>query len=551
MSLDVLIIQLVALSCLVIIARAGRRQSWAWIALAILAVLAIGLLLQAPWTAAVSGTLWVLAIVIPGQGLRYFNRLRLQEQYQQARNWARVLRWLHPLDGWWQFPAIMQAQALAQAGDRDAALALLKRYQTDLTPTGRWVTTIVYQLEGRWAEAVIWAPRCLSEAQMLRETAVLGLYLRALGETGDLNQLVRLVDRCAQQRQRLGSSMALDFGRLYAFAFSGQPEPVAYLFTTSLKACSSPIQQFWQATAEWCAGNRAGAQPLFQALQAQSDVGLHQAIAARLAAPYRPPERTLTLAAYELLNRLRQGLDQDGKYNLRQVVAFQQAPVTYTLVGLNVLIYGLPMALALLWDLERDLSRWLDRIQDPSLPLWVFQPVWLIYRSGVMVPELVQQGQWWRLLTATFLHIDLMHLGLNMLGLWFVGAFVEARLTPWKFLAAYLTCGVGSMAIVAWGAILSGEVDISALGASGAIMGVLGMMGIIFFQEWRHHRAPLAARWLRTFGVIIVLQTVFDVLNPRVSLLGHLSGLILGFGAGWILFRRRPVSSASGDSPLL
>lgn len=550
MSLDVLIIQLVAFSCLVIIARAGRRQSWAWIALAILAVLAIGLLLQAPWTAAVSGTLWVLAIVIPGQGLRYFNRLRLQEQYQQARNWARVLRWLHPLDGWWQFPAIMQAQAWAQAGDRDSALALLKRYQTDLTPTGRWVTTIVYQLEGRWADAVTWATRCLPERQLLQETGVLLLYLRALGETGELNQLVRLVDRCAQQRQRLGSPLALDFGRLYAFAFAGQPEPVAHLFKTSLKACSPQIQQFWQATAAWFAGNPSVAQPLFQALQGRSDISLQQAIATRLNLPYRSPQRTLTLASYEVLNRLRQEINQDEKYNLRQVVAFQQAPVTYTLVGLNVLIYGLPMLLALLWDLERDLSRWLDRVQDPSLFPWVFQPVWMIYRSGVMVPELVQQGEWWRLLTATFLHIDLLHLGMNMLGLWFVGTFVEARLSSWKFLAAYLTCGVGSMAIVAWGAILSGEADISALGASGAIMGVLGMMGMIFLQGWRQNREAIAVRWLRTFGVIIALQTVFDALNPRVSLLGHLSGLILGFGVGWILFRRPSVSS-SGRSPFL
>ncbi|MGI0490382.1 rhomboid family intramembrane serine protease [Alkalinema pantanalense CENA528] len=543
MSLDVLIIQLVAFSCLVIIARAGRRQSWAWIALVILAVLAIGLLQQAPWTAAVSGTLWGLAIVLPGQGLRYFNRLRLQERYQPARNWARVLRWLHPFDGWWHFPAIMQAQAFAQAGDRDSALALLKRYQNDRSPTGRWVTAIVYPLEGRWADAVTWAPRCLSEAQMLRESAVLGLYLRALGETGDLNQLVRLVDRCAQQRQRLGGALALEVACLYAFAFAGQPEPVAYLFKTSLKTYSPQIQQFWQVTADWFAGQRSAAKSSFQGLQTWPDAGLQQAIADRLNSPYRAPERILTLASYELLNRLRQELDQDRKYNLRQVVAFQQAPVTYTLVGLNVLIYGLPMLLALLWDLERDLSRWLDRVQDPSLFPWMFQPVWMIYRSGVMVPELVQQGEWWRLLTSTFLHIDLLHLGMNMLGLWFVGTFVETRLSSWKFLAAYLICGVGSMAIVAWGAILSGEADISALGASGAIMGVLGMMGTIFFQEWRRHRASLAARWLRTFGVVIVLQTVFDVLNPRVSLLGHLSGLVLGGFIGLLMFRRLPARS--------
>lgn len=554
MSLDILIIQLVALSCIFTVLRGGKARGWSWVATGILGILLLGIIQKASWTAWVTGALWCLGILLPVQGLRYINWLRSQENYGTARIWALVMRWLHPLDGWWVYPDILKALLLAKQGDRNQALHLLNRYQGDLSFEGRWAKTLAYQLETRWQDYLIWIHRTLSETQRLQEPAVMLMYLRSLGETGDLNQLVRVLDRCDSIVRRSGNSSLLSYGRLFAFAFAGQPDMVQALFAKPLCSCSATTKQFWLATADWFAGHPEQARSQFAELRQQPDANLQAAITWRLTQPYKHPDRTLTLASYEILNRFRQEMYQEAKYDLQQWVPLQQAPVTYGLVALNLLIFALPwiveIGLSGFIRFEHELANLLGLPPDLTWVEQLFTPFLDPYGWGVMVPDRVLAGEWWRLLSATFLHLGVIHLTMNMLGLAFVGTFVESRIGSWSFLWIYLFSGVGSMAIVAGLSIEAGTGTIGALGASGAIMGVLGVMGAIFLQGWRKHRERVAGRWLRTFGVIVTLQTIFDALNPQVSMMGHLSGLVLGFVTGWLLLQRRSILSTPGSSLL-
>ena len=92
-----------------------------------------------------------------------------------------------------------------------------------------------------------------------------------------------------------------------------------------------------------------------------------------------------------------------------------------------------------------------------------------IYIHGVLFGPLVAQGDWYRLLTAAFLHYGPIHLGMNMLALWWIGRPLEDWLGPVRYLLLYLVSGLAGSA----GALIANPTVPSA-GASGAIFGILG-----------------------------------------------------------------------------
>jgi rhomboid protease GluP len=89
--------------------------------------------------------------------------------------------------------------------------------------------------------------------------------------------------------------------------------------------------------------------------------------------------------------------------------------------------------------------------------------------------------------------------------------------------------------------ILANVPDLIGVGASGAIMGLLGVMAAILLKGWRYEKAKIAAKRLRLVLLIVILQVLSDIFTPQVSLVGHASGLILGFLAGIILFQVDPL----------
>jgi rhomboid protease GluP len=160
-----------------------------------------------------------------------------------------------------------------------------------------------------------------------------------------------------------------------------------------------------------------------------------------------------------------------------------------------------------------------------------------LYDLGVLYPSEVQQGEWWRLLSAAFLHGGWFHLLSNMLGLYILGGIVEPLLGKVRYTIGYLVTGIGSMAAVT---VLNnaGLIQESAVvGASGAIMGLLGMMGAIFLVRWLRFKEAIAAQRLRMVGIIAVFQVISDNLVANVSKAGHLSGLIIGLFVGLMLVK--------------
>ncbi len=154
------------------------------------------------------------------------------------------------------------------------------------------------------------------------------------------------------------------------------------------------------------------------------------------------------------------------------------------------------------------------------------------YRSPIFVdlaqmPVLVQLGEWWRLITAAFLHIGPVHLAVNMLALLLFGSELERQLGRRRFLGLYVVSALGGATAIQ----LFGHPGGYVAGASTAIYGLLGALGVLLVASRQDIRGLLT----------LLAINVFISFLPGVSLLGHLGGLITGALAAGVLVavRRR------------
>jgi membrane associated rhomboid family serine protease len=146
----------------------------------------------------------------------------------------------------------------------------------------------------------------------------------------------------------------------------------------------------------------------------------------------------------------------------------------------------------------------------------------------------VAHGDWWRLITAAFLHYGPFHLLLNMLALWWFGSLLEQRIGSGRFLAIYLVSGLAGSA----GALMLNPTT-PTVGASGAIFGILGA-GLVMETVHRDYVFGGSA-----LGVI-VLNLVFTFSVSNISVGGHIGGLLGGAACafGFSRFNRGSVAYA-------
>jgi membrane associated rhomboid family serine protease len=183
--------------------------------------------------------------------------------------------------------------------------------------------------------------------------------------------------------------------------------------------------------------------------------------------------------------------------------------VTEALIGLNCLVF-LVMVIGGVHPME-------PKIDD-------------LLRWGADYAPRTTNGQWWRLLTATFIHIGIIHLGMNMYVLWSAGRLVERLFGNVGFLVAYLAAGfAGSLASVVWNPYLT------CAGASGAVFGVYGaLLGFLVRQEKSIPQATLQALG-RNAIVFLGYNLLYGMTAKGIDMSAHIGGLAGGFLAGLVL----------------
>ncbi|NYG59431.1 membrane associated rhomboid family serine protease [Nocardioides daedukensis] len=135
-------------------------------------------------------------------------------------------------------------------------------------------------------------------------------------------------------------------------------------------------------------------------------------------------------------------------------------------------------------------------------------------REAAWLPG-VADGAWWQLVTSMFAHVEPMHIGFNMLALWFLGPQLEMVLGRLRFLGVYLGSGLVGSGVV----YLLTDPSTHTLGASGAVFGLIGALIVIGWKVGGDIRTLLA--WL---GINLVIT----FMNPGISWQGHLGGFIGG-----------------------
>lgn len=127
----------------------------------------------------------------------------------------------------------------------------------------------------------------------------------------------------------------------------------------------------------------------------------------------------------------------------------------------------------------------------------------------------IAEGEYYRLITAMFLQYGLLHLLLNVWALWVLGRVLEATLGPARFVALYLTAGLGGNVA----AYLFTAPNVPTAGASGAIFGLFAALFVVLRKLGRDTSAVVP---------ILVINLFFTFTVPNISIGGHLGGLAVG-----------------------
>lgn len=160
----------------------------------------------------------------------------------------------------------------------------------------------------------------------------------------------------------------------------------------------------------------------------------------------------------------------------------------------------------------------------------------VLHRLGALDPYSVLIGrEYWRLLTALFLHYDIVHLLFNLFALYVIGPGLERAIGTFRFSLCYLISGLGSTTgvVLLTGVRLVQPAEL--VGASGCVMGIVGAWAGFLLRR-RH--LPRARQRLLNILLIVAIQAAFDLSTPQVSMAAHVWGLITGFLLSLAIVRR-------------
>ncbi len=181
--------------------------------------------------------------------------------------------------------------------------------------------------------------------------------------------------------------------------------------------------------------------------------------------------------------------------------------ITYFLIAVNIIMYLISAFLS-------------ENIFDIDIRVLVY--------LGAKLNLLIDAGQYYRLITCTFLHGGLMHIALNMYALYAIGPLIESTYGKLKFALIYFVSGITSSF---FSYKFSNGVSI---GASGAIFGLLGAALVLSIKM----RKVIGEEFKRNIISVILVNVIIGLSISNIDNFGHLGGLIGGVLVSMLLFKR-------------
>jgi len=153
----------------------------------------------------------------------------------------------------------------------------------------------------------------------------------------------------------------------------------------------------------------------------------------------------------------------------------------------------------------------------------------LVDMGALFGPLSVLKGEWWRLLSAMFLHGGMTHLLMNMFSLYIVGRGAEMYFDTKSYLSIYFFSGIiGGLVSLYIHPVSVG------VGASGAIFGIFGALAGFFLAN-RKRIASYSKAFMKDFSVIILINLGIGLTIPSIDVSAHIGGLVIGFIGGYVI----------------
>ncbi|MFV0247036.1 MAG: rhomboid family intramembrane serine protease [Mycoplasmatales bacterium] len=153
-------------------------------------------------------------------------------------------------------------------------------------------------------------------------------------------------------------------------------------------------------------------------------------------------------------------------------------------------------------------------------------PLFMVLRSQVF-----DITNFFALFTSAFMHANIMHLFSNMLSLWIIGTSLENIVGSKKFVKIYALCLILSSLCI----LLIAPQGTITIGASGAIFGLIGYILMVVYNQ----REMFHPNQFNSLVLIIVLNFFYTIINPSISLVGHLGGFVCGILIYYLYNARR------------
>ncbi|MBT8495239.1 MAG: rhomboid family intramembrane serine protease [Deltaproteobacteria bacterium] len=381
----------------------------------------------------------------------------------------------------------------------------------------RIVMTLLYAR--RWQEAVEAYRTSFGNQPLASSPQLIVEMVRAYCEIEDLDsaaQLIATLERLPLVHEPVLAAL-LYRARLVFLAFVGRTGAVEAIVQGPLAAMPASARSFWSGIARLNAGDKSGAKSsLSQAAELSPRDSrareLAEMVLGRVDEPGVAGPRAVSDEVASLADRLTAAASEVPKASespppRRERVSIN---VTKALVAVNLAV---AVAIYLVFGSTSDIGG--------------------LVLSGANVKGAVANGELWRLCTSMFLHVGLLHLILNMYGLWVLGRLVEPMYGSVRFFGLYMAAGLIGAAASAF----IGGPETSA-GASGAIFGLLGAA----IAELMLHRDAFPESWRkRLLGNLLFLTAANVGIGFIVTMIdqaAHLGGLVGGAGMALLLSPR-------------
>jgi membrane associated rhomboid family serine protease len=189
--------------------------------------------------------------------------------------------------------------------------------------------------------------------------------------------------------------------------------------------------------------------------------------------------------------------------NLIAGPSFQTSPVAFTIIAINVLIFLIGMSSA----------------QTHRTLVLDFGSLRLASSNGTLIG--IQAGQWWRALTAAFLHDGFLHIFFNMYFLYIFGPRLEQQVKSGAFAGIYLASVAGG----GLATFLFGQPNVPSIGASGALFGLFGAW---LYAAYRQRGSAAGKAMFNQLGVILLINLALPLFLPNIDWHAHVGGLVTG-----------------------